>query len=243
MKFHFGDIILRTTLGFGLLLMSIRILGKQMIGQMTYYDFVTNITLGALAGALILDHHITLADLVLAISVFTFLSFVSSYISLKNRKLRKFIAGKSVELIRDGKILEKELERYRISMEHLVQQLRIKNVFDVNTVKQAFLESNGQLSVLLKPEFRPLTLGDYQPLSIPEERLPIELIIDGQVLTEKLANAGLDLDWLMQELTKNGISDTKEVAYAILTSKNTVYFDKYRDDLTIPRETDINDHR
>lgn len=234
MKFHFGDIILRTALGFGLLLMSIRLLGKQMIGQMTYYDFVTNITLGALAGAIILDHHITLADLVLAISMFTFLSFVSSYISLKNRNLRKFVAGTSVELIRDGKILEKELQRSRISMEHLVQQLRIKDVFDVNTVKQAFLESNGQLSVLLKPEFRSLTLGEYQQTNIPEERLPIELIIDGQVLTEKLAMASLNLAWLMQELERNGILDTKEVAYAILTSKNTLYLDKYRDDFSIP---------
>lgn len=234
MKFHFGDIILRTALGFGLLLMSIRLLGKQMIGQMTYYDFVTNITLGALAGAIILDHHITLADLVLAISMFTFLSFVSSYISLKNRNLRKFVAGTSVELIRDGKILEKELQRSRISMEHLVQQLRIKDVFDVNTVKQAFLESNGQLSVLLKPEFRSLTLGEYQQTNIPEERLPIELIIDGQVLTEKLEMASLNLAWLMQELERNGILDTKEVAYAILTSKNTLYLDKYRDDFSIP---------
>lgn len=233
MNFHFGDIVLRTALGFSLVMLSTRLLGKQMIAQMTYYDFVTNITLGALVGAIILDHHITLGDLVLAISMFTFLSFLSSFISLKNRKLRKFIAGSSVELIREGQILEKELQRSRISVEHLVSQLRIKDVFDISTVKQAFLEANGSISVLLKPEARAVTLGEYQHQSnTPQERLPVELIVDGNVLSKKLEMAGFDLAWLMQEIEKKGISDTKQVAYAVLTSKNEIYLDQYEDNLS-----------
>ncbi|MFC4769386.1 DUF421 domain-containing protein [Effusibacillus consociatus] len=231
MAFHLGDIVTRTFLGFGLLLLSALVLGKKMISQMSYFDFVTYITLGSLTGAIILDHHISLADLILAIAAFSFISFLTSVVSLKNRKVRKIIGGTALELIREGKILEEMLEQSRISMENLVSQLRLKGVFEIQTVKQAFLEPNGELSVLLAAEARPLTLGDYQRAPVPEENLPVELIIDGTVMTEKLVKAGLDLAWLLQELDKHGVNDYKDIAYAVLTSKNKLYLDKYRDDL------------
>lgn len=237
MHFHFGDIILRTSLGFLILLVSSRVLGKQLIAKMTYYDFVSHITLGSLAGALILDHRISLGDLVLAISMFTLLCLISSFLSLKNLKMRRIIGGTSTELIRDGKILEKELEHARISVEALVQKLRVKGVFELSTVKQAFLEADGALSVLLIPEARPMTVGDYKQQQLPAERLPVELIIDGVVQSDKLTASGLDLAWLMQEISKRGVADTTEIAYAVLTSKNTFYIDKYNDDLTIPPRT------
>jgi uncharacterized membrane protein YcaP (DUF421 family) len=237
MELDFGDIIIRTALAFVLMLLSARLLGKQMIARMTYFNFVANITLGSLTGAIVLDHHITLGDLILAISVFTLITFLASFFSLKNRMIGKWIAGQSVELIRDGKILEKALEQSRLTMEALVQQLRLKSIFDVETVQQAFLETNGKLSILLKPEARTLTLGDFQQVPVPGERLPVELILDGSVLEESLVKGNLDRSWLMSELGKQGISDSKEVAYAVLTSKNKLYVDKYHDHFTGPPHT------
>ena len=229
--FHFEDILIRTLLAFCLLLLSARLLGKQMIAQMSYFDFVTNITLGSLTGAIILDHNITLDDLLLAITTFTMISFLTSFGALKNQRWRRLTAGLSVELIRDGQILEKEMERVRVRMDSLAQQLRIKNVFDIATVKQAFLEPNGELSVLLKAEARPLTFGDvYQGRQIADHP-PVELIMDGTVLTDNLVRNQFDLAWLMQQLDKNGVADTKDVAYAVLTSRNELYIDTYRDSL------------
>lgn len=234
MEFHWSDIIIRTMLAFVLLLLSTRILGKQMRSKMSHYNFVTNITLGSLTGAIILDHNITMGDLLLAIAAFTVISFFASLLSLRNHRMRKIVTGQPIELIRNGKILEKEMEHSRVMMDSLVQQLRLRQVFDISTVQLAVMEPNGDISVMLKPEHRTLTLGEFNKAmgqDPPEdEQLPVELIIDGGVLTENLHKANLDLAWLMQEIDKYGVSDVTHVSYAVLTSQNKLYLDKYSDD-------------
>jgi uncharacterized membrane protein YcaP (DUF421 family) len=233
------DIILRTALAFVLMLAAVRLLGKQMIARMTYFNFVANITLGSLTGAIVLDHNLSLGDLILGIAIFTLITFLASFMSLKNRLISKWIAGHSIELIRDGKILEGELEKARLKLESLIQQLRLRNVFEIDTVQQAFLETNGKLSILLKPEARPLTLGDFQKSMVQKERLPVELIIDGSVIEENLVHGNVKRSWLMSELERRGVVDTKDVAYAVLTSKNKLYVDKYEDQLENTHDTTV----
>jgi uncharacterized membrane protein YcaP (DUF421 family) len=231
MELDVSDIILRTALAFILMLASARFLGKQMIARMTYFNFVANITLGSLTGAIVLDHNISLGDLILGISVFTLITFIASFLALKNRMISQWIAGRSIELIRDGKILEGELEKSRLKLESLIQLLRLRNVFDIDTVQQAFLETNGKLSILLKPEARPLTLGDFQKSMVQKERLPVELIMDGSVIEENLVHGNVERSWLMSELERLGVTDIREVTYAVLTSKNKLYVDKRDDQL------------
>jgi uncharacterized membrane protein YcaP (DUF421 family) len=233
MVFDWKDILFRVALAFVLVLLSTRTRGKKMIERMSYLDFIGAVTLGSLTGAIMLDHNITLGDLVLAIMSFTMLIFIATFLSLKFRSVRKVIAGLPIELVRDGQILEKELGRARITVESLAQQLRLNDVFDISTVKQAYLETNGKLSVLLRPEAQGLTLGAFlnPPRALPEQRLPIELIIDGNVLTESLQQNDLDLAWLLQELDRHGVTGPEQVAYAVLTSQNKLYLDYYRDNL------------
>lgn len=223
LELDFGDIIVRTALAFVLMLLAARVLGKQMIAHMTYFNFVANITLGSLTGAIVLDHHITLMDLVLAIAVFTIITFIASFLSLKNKLIGKWIAGHSVELIRDGKILEKELRESRLTVDSVKQQLRLKNVFDIHTVQQAFLETDGKLSILLKPENRPLTVDDFEKRMTPKQLVPLELIVDGQVIEENLTIRNLDRNWLASELKKQGTADVKDIVYAVLSSKQRLH--------------------
>jgi uncharacterized membrane protein YcaP (DUF421 family) len=233
MEFHWSDILIRTMLAFILLLLATRILGKQMRSKMTHANFVTNITLGSLTGAIILDHNITLGDLLLAIAAFTAVAFLASMFSLWNHRTRRVLTGRPIELVRDGKILEQEMKHSRIAMDNLVQQLRLRGVFDISHVQLAMMEPNGEVSVLMKPEHRDLKFGELMQLlqkQVPQEKMPVELIIDGGVLTENLHKAKLDLAWLMQELDKHGANDVTEVAYAVLTSKDKLYIDKYSDE-------------
>ncbi len=239
MELDFIDIIFRTALAFVLMLAAVRLLGKQMIARMTYFNFVANITLGSLTGAIVLDHNISLGDLILGISIFTLITFLASFIALKNRLINKWIGGHSIELIRDGKILEGELEKSRLKLESLIQQLRLRNVFEIDTIQQAFLETNGELSIFLKPEARPLTLGDFQKSMVQKERLPVELILDGSVIEENLVNGNVERSWLMLELERLGVADTKDVTYAVLTSKNKLYVDKYDDHFTKTPHTTV----
>lgn len=233
MAFDWNDILGRVALAFVLVLFATKSLGKKMMQGLSYLDFMAGITLGSLTGAIMLDHNLTLGDLILAITSFSSLVIIASYLQLKNRKFRAILSGQPIEVVRDGKILEKELEQARLTMELLIQQLRLLNVFDISEVKMAYLETNGKLSVLLRPEAQPLTLGDFlsQDRQVPTQRHPVELIVDGTVMSHNLERWGYDLAWLMQELDQKGVGDTKEVSYAVLNSQNTLYLDLYRDHL------------
>ncbi|KEO84846.1 YetF domain-containing protein [Tumebacillus flagellatus] len=233
MAFDWWDILGRVGLAFVLVLIATRTLGKKMMQSLSYLDFMAAITLGSLTGAIVLDHNITLGDLVLAISAFTVLVLIMSFFQLKSRRIRRLLSGVPIEVVHDGKILEKELERSRLTMENLTQQLRLRGVFDIAEVKQAYLETNGQLSVLLRPEAEQLRTGTFltRQTKLPDQRHPVELIVDGNVLSHNLERWGYDLAWLMQELDAKGVRDTSDVAYAVLNSKNELYVDLYRDNL------------
>ncbi|MBL0385205.1 DUF421 domain-containing protein [Tumebacillus sp. ITR2] len=233
MQFDWWDILSRVALAFLLVLLATRTLGKKMLQGLSYLDFMASITLGALTGAIVLDHNLTIADLILAISSFTGLVLIMSFFQLKIRRVRRLLSGLPLEVIHDGKILERELRKSRMTMELLMQQLRIQGVFNIEDVKQAYLETNGKLSVLLRPQALPLTLGDFLSPDprLPEQRHPVELIVDGEVLTHNLERWGFNLAWLLQELERQGARDSADVAYAILTSQNKLYVDLYRDDL------------
>jgi uncharacterized membrane protein YcaP (DUF421 family) len=235
MQFDWYDILSRVALAFLLVLIATRSIGKKMVKGLTYLDFMAGITLGSLTGAIVLNHDLTIGDLVLAISSFTGLVFLLSLLQLKVRRIRHLLSGRPIQVVHDGRILEKELEKSRMTMEMLIQQLRLRGVFNIETVKQAYFETNGKLSVLLRPEATPLTLGDYlaKDLRLPEQRHPVELIIDGEVMTHSLEQWGFDLAWLLQQLEQKGIHDSKQVAYAVLTSQDKLYVDIYDDHIRL----------
>ncbi|WP_249652461.1 DUF421 domain-containing protein, partial [Lysinibacillus sp. D4A1_S13] len=74
--------------------------------------------------------------------------------------LRGFFAGKPTIIIQNGKILEHNMKTMRYTIAYLNQQLRVNDVFDISQVQTAIIETNGSMSVEVKPEFAPVTRQD-----------------------------------------------------------------------------------
>ena len=123
-------------------------------------------------------------------------------------------------MIRNGKIVQKELARLRFNVNDLLEQLRTNNIVNVSDVEYAILETNGQLTVIPKAQKRPATPED---LNLPTryEGLPYNLIMDGHIQHKNLTEAGLDIDWLMQQLQVNGLK-ARDVFYAYLDSQGNL---------------------
>lgn len=226
-----GEVFFQTILAFVALLLVTRILGKEQISQLTFYDYVSGITIGSMTAVLATDVDAgrTWVHL-LALLLFGALVFASSFISERNRIARKLLEGEPVVVIHNGKIMESNMARMRYNLDNLTSQLRQKDVFNMGDVEFAVLEPNGQISVLLKADKKPITPQDLN-LPVNYEGIATELIMDGQIIYPNLQQNKLNEKWLMDELRKQGVFSLGEVEFAALDSQGNLYVDKKQDTL------------
>lgn len=231
--------IVRTVITFFTLLIYTRILGKQQIGNLTFFDYINGITIGSLGGTLATDLSSKAWVHWVGLTVFILLTYLLQIITLKSRYLSKVIEGEPTIVIQDGKILEKNLKTMRIKYDELMMMLRQNYVFDLTKVAYAIFEPNGSLSVLPKAEHQTVTPKDMNIVVSPVG-ITTEIIIDGKLIRDNLIQRKKDLLWLQLQLQANGIGDMKDVSFAAILPNGQLYVDKYVDRIT--KESDISDY-
>jgi len=124
---------------------------------------------------------------------------VLSALSMKNIPLRKLLCGKPVILIENGNILQKNLQKTRITLDELIGHLREKDVLDLRSVQYAILETNGNLSVFPYPKEKPASAKEAG-IQVRKQSLPVILISDGVLMDKNLAKANKDAAWVQRTL-------------------------------------------
>jgi len=223
----FLEIIIRTFTAFIILWIFVHILGKRTIFQKTYHLFIATITMGTIAGNLTFNYKIKFLYFILSFVIMGSVIFTLNILSVKSQRFRKRIAGKPVTLIQEGKILEVSLQKTGFSIDMLKQALRGKDIFNMDEVDWAILEVNGSLSVLKKAEYQNITRKDVN-LNPPSYKVPVELIMDGAILSDNLSNSTYNEEWLNKELEKRN-TKVSEIAYAVVGTKGNLYIDLYQD--------------
>ncbi|RXZ80405.1 DUF421 domain-containing protein [Paenibacillaceae bacterium] len=226
-------ILLRSIAAFVVLLIITRILGKQTLSNMNFHEFVTAVILGAIAANFAFNEKIKAIHILVSLGVFTGTSFVLSKIILRSRKFRMWTEGTPTVLIEGGKILEDNLKKNNLTVDTLNQMLRQKSIFDLDEVEYVLLEINGQISVLKKKEHQPTTLKDLKRVKHDSQQIPIELIIDGQLLQGNFTPNQISERWFLSELESRG-KTVQDVFYAVKGSKGQLYFDYYKDKIKHP---------
>lgn len=221
---HIINPIIYSIIVYLLLLILTRIIGKKMLTQLTFFDFVVGITIGSIGGAFVTEEikgfYVLISPVVLAILV-----FITSIITTKNITVRKLIEGEAVIVIQEGKILENELRKLRYNQDLLLAQLRGKDIFDLNQVEYAILESQGTLTVMKKDLYKNPTKQDLNIAPNMNSGISSELIRDGRVQLENLVEQKLSKDWLKIELNKQGIKEFDEVFLATISPDGKLYVD------------------
>jgi uncharacterized membrane protein YcaP (DUF421 family) len=198
-------IFYRTVLIYFVLLLVMRLMGKREIGQLSAFDFVVAIVIAEVAALPMLQPEIPLLRGLLPLVILVVLEIAFSYVALYNRRFRCLMCGEPQLVIRDGRILHREMRRARYNLDDLLSQLREKGYPDPAEIMCAVLENSGRLSVVPRGENKPVTRGDLG-LEGGTAGLPCILVADGEVLERDLAVAGLDRAWLESELKRRGLN-------------------------------------
>ena len=227
------EIVLRTILAVSILFILTKILGKRQIGQLSYFEYITGITIGSIAAYVSLDLEATWYHGLIALVVWSAVVFGFEYVSMKSKIARDIIDGKGVVLIKEGKVLEDNLTKAHLTADELLEQMRQKNAFKLADVEFAVLEANGKFNVLLNKENQPIT-PKHLGIKVGLEQEPQTVIIDGMIMDEPLATLGFNREWLNTELEKMGVT-VENVFLGQVDSYGQLTADLFDDKLKVPQ--------
>lgn len=199
-----------------------RLIRRKLISQMTFSDFVIGVAMGSIVANLIMGPLNKTISAAAALLSLTALAVITDLIQLRNLKFEKLVNSEPVTVIDNGSIAENNMRKLHLTLSELTSKLREKNIFSLADVEFAIMETDGQLSVLTKPDKAPLT-PSHMNIKTESPGLMRDVIIDGEVMEENLKGAGLDKDWLRSQLAAARIADPSMVFYAGVDNSTKIY--------------------
>ena len=184
-----------------LVLVVMRLMGKREIGQLQPFELVISIMIADLASIPMTDPGVPIFNGLVPILGLLAMHLLITLLNIKSVNLRKITCGKPTILVYRGKIDEEALKKERFTISELQERLRGKDVFNLGDVEFAILETNGEVSVITKPNKRNLTPEDMN-IEADYEGLPYDLIVDGKIMYENLSKIGKDKRWLLKQIEK-----------------------------------------
>ena len=141
------EVLFRSVIMFMVLLFVLRLSGKRGIKQLSIFELAIIISLGSAAGDPMFYHDVGLLPAIAVFLIVITLYKIITYIAGRVEKVEEFIEGKPIKLLEEGTIVFENFKNESLAYDELFSELRLKNVDQLGQVKQAFLETSGELSV------------------------------------------------------------------------------------------------
>jgi uncharacterized membrane protein YcaP (DUF421 family) len=202
-------IFIRAIILYILLIASVRLMGKHQIGELQPSELAITILISNIATLPVEDPSIPLITGLVPILTLASLDILMSWAGIKSRTLRKITCGKPVVIINNGIIDQKQMKELRFTSDDLIEALHAQNIFDINEVQFAVVETTGSVSVYQKYDYRTVTNSD---MNIKKRAVnPPALIVDnGKIVNEALNRIQLGQGWLFSIL-KQEKTDIKDI--------------------------------
>ena len=195
-------LIFRTLLIYLCVLFAMRLMGKRQLGELQPEELVSTMLISNLASISIESEEVPITASLVPLFLIALLELLSSVLSFYSQGFSNLVAGRPKTVIQNGRIDQQALRMLRLSAADLLEALRSKDIYDPRDVSYAIVETNGTLSVALKPSREPATLSDLG-IAVQRAQATIPFVVDGQVLADKLQCCGKDMDWLERTATAN----------------------------------------
>lgn len=215
--------VILTALGsiFTLFILS-KLMGKREMSQLTMFDYINGITIGSIAAEMATTEFTDVIKPFVAMIIYALVVIIISELTNKSIKFRRIVTGKPVILYDNDTIYEQSLRKAKLDIGELLCLCRTAGYFDLSTLQTVILEPNGKLSFLPISDTRPLT-GKDMKISITQEYLVANVIIDGHIMTDNLKHTGNNETWLHAQLKAHQINAASEVLLATCDRQNTLH--------------------
>ena len=197
--------LVRTLILYLFIIVGIRLMGKRQVGELEPSELVMSLIIADLAAVPMQDYGIPLLTGLIPIFALLALTMMLSVLTMRSLTIRTLLCGRPSIIIRAGELDIGEMQRNRLTVDELLEELRGKGCTDPSQVWYAILETNGQLSVLPRAAQKPPTSQQLNK-NFPDSELPLVLISDGRVLEDNLERLGHDRAWLSRQVPDGTVS-------------------------------------
>lgn len=195
-------LIFRTILIYLCVLFAMRLMGKRQLGELQPEELVSTILISNLASISIESEEVPVTASLIPLFLIAALEMFGSLLSFHSQKFFNLMSGRPKTVVLNGEIDQNALRMLRLTTADLMEALRGKDVFDLRDVSYAVVETNGSLSVALRPEKEAATLADLG-LKVQHTNATIPFVLDGEVLEDNLRWCGKDRAWLERTAQAN----------------------------------------
>ena len=192
------NIAIKLALGLLSIVMVINFTGKGNLAPSSASDQVQNYVLGGIIGGMIYNENIGLLQYFIILLIWVCLVLSLRWLKTNSAFFKKAIDGEPSLLISRGKLDTEACRKAGLTAHEIMFKLRSNNVYSIRNVKQAVLEQNGQLIVVM--------LGEENP------RYP--LVTDGTIQVQALDSIDKTEEWLLERLKEQGVESISDVFLA-----------------------------
>ena len=228
LKLLFNSIIL-----FFVSLVITRFMKKKGVSNSTPLDFISYAAIAIIVTLISLDLIDNIYLGLIPLAIWALMPIILDYASMKSKWVYNVLNGKERVLIKNGKVMEDNLSKERITGQEFLQELRSKKAFNLADVEFAVMETTGDINVSLKADKKPVTSYDLGNKVAPKSETQT-VILDGNMLNEGLTNIGLNQGWLKTELENKGV-DLENVFIGQVDSSGDLYLDLFDDMIQVPK--------
>jgi len=206
--------IIRTAVLYILIVFAVRVMGKRQLSELQPSELVITLIIADIASIPMEDNSRPLLSGIIPMFILVALEIIVSVVMMKSSRFRKVMCGSPVMIIENGKLLQNEMKRLRITTEDLCVQLRQLGVFSLDDVQYCIAETNGKLSVLQKPNKRNPSAEDMN-INIEDTGIETVIINDGEFLNNSLRLAQTNVKYINKILKreKTDINDVFIMTY------------------------------
>jgi uncharacterized membrane protein YcaP (DUF421 family) len=146
------DIVIRGVIVFVFLYVLMRIVGRRELSSLEPFDLILLVILGDAVQQGLTQDDYSMTGAILAVGTIATLQVSVSWVNFKFPKLRSVLDGEPVVIVQDGKPIEKNLKRERVTLDDLAEEARKQNIAKFEDIKWAVMETSGEISFIKKSD-------------------------------------------------------------------------------------------
>jgi uncharacterized membrane protein YcaP (DUF421 family) len=214
--------LLRSVIIYVCVLAVIRLMGKRQVGEMQPFEFVITLIIADLACNPMAELSVPLVHGIVPIITLMILHFLICFLARKVQFVRYVLTGRPAIVINPNGINYKELKELNMTLDDLIELMRGCNVFKIEEIAYAIIETNGNLCVIKKSEVESVTRSDLK-VKVSQASLPINIIMDGRLMNENIRLSKIDNQFIENCLSNAEIKNIKDVLIMTLDNNGEVF--------------------